>query len=80
MPKRKAPPQQTMIALLTGHWIAQMLFAVVKLGVPDALARKRSLQTRSLRASGRMPDTCAACCVRSRASACSAKTRAGASG
>jgi len=37
--KRKAPPQQTMLALLTGHWIAQMLFAVVKLGVPDALAK-----------------------------------------
>jgi hypothetical protein len=40
MPKRKAPPQQTMIALLTGHWIAQMLFAVAKLGVPDALASR----------------------------------------
>jgi O-methyltransferase/methyltransferase family protein len=29
-----------MVELLTGHWIAQMLFAVVKLGVPDAISRR----------------------------------------
>src|SRR5262245_29472688 len=27
-------------ALLTGHWIAQMLFTVAKLGVPDAIAKR----------------------------------------
>jgi hypothetical protein len=29
-----------MLELLTGHWIAQMLFTVIKLGVPDAVARR----------------------------------------
>ena len=41
MPRpRKAPPQAKMLELLTGHWIAQMLFAVTQLGVPDALGAK----------------------------------------
>ena len=40
-PKRRAPaPEQQMLALLTGHWVSQMLFAVVKLGVPDALGSR----------------------------------------
>src|SRR5262245_5646891 len=34
------PPQQRMLELLTGHWIAQMLFAVAELGVADALGTK----------------------------------------
>jgi len=39
--KPRAPlPQEQMLALLTGHWISQMLFAVAKLGVPDALGTK----------------------------------------
>lgn len=37
---RAAPPQQTMIPLLTGHWIAQMLFTVTRLGVPDVLGKQ----------------------------------------
>ena len=37
---RKPLPQQKMIELLTGHWIAQALFALTKLGVPDALANR----------------------------------------
>ena len=42
-PSRRAPPQETMLELLTGHWIAQMLFTVVQLGVPDAIARRALL-------------------------------------
>jgi hypothetical protein len=39
--KPRAPlPQEQMLALLTGHWLAQMLFAVAKLGVPDVLGTK----------------------------------------
>jgi hypothetical protein len=38
--KRKQTPQEQMLALLTGHWVAQMLFAATKLGVPDALGAK----------------------------------------
>jgi SAM-dependent methyltransferase len=38
--RREPPPQQRMIDLLTGHWLAQMLFAVTRLGVPDALGSK----------------------------------------
>jgi hypothetical protein len=33
-------PQEQMLALLTGHWLAQMLFVVAKLGVPDVLGTK----------------------------------------
>lgn len=41
VPKPRAPlPQEQMLALLTGHWLAQMLFAIAKLGVPDALGTK----------------------------------------
>lgn len=34
------PPHEQMLRLLTGHWVAQMLFALVKLGLPDALGTK----------------------------------------
>jgi hypothetical protein len=37
---RAALPQEQMLALLTGHWLAQMLFAVTKLGVPDVLGAR----------------------------------------
>lgn len=33
-------PHEQMLSLLTGHWLAQMLFALVKLGIPDALGPK----------------------------------------
>jgi predicted transcriptional regulator len=36
----KLPPQARMLELMTGHWVAQMIFAVTKLGVPDALGAK----------------------------------------
>jgi hypothetical protein len=63
-PRPQAPlPQEQMVALLTGHWLAQMLFAVTKLGVPDVLGTK----------------ALAACCERSPAAVCSARTRAAAS-
>lgn len=39
-PRKKPLPQERMAELLTGHWIAQMLFAVAKLGVPDVLGAK----------------------------------------
>jgi len=39
--KPRAPlPQEQMLALVTGHWVSQMLFAVAKLGVPDVLGTK----------------------------------------
>jgi SAM-dependent methyltransferase len=41
-PAKRAPPQEQMLGLLTGFWVSQMLFAVVKLGVPDALGAKAS--------------------------------------
>jgi ribosomal protein S25 len=37
---RSPLPQEQMLTLLTGHWLAQMLFAVTKLGVPDVLGAK----------------------------------------
>ena len=38
---RRAPPiQEQMLGLLIGHWVSQAVFAVVKLGVPDALGGK----------------------------------------
>ena len=41
MPKPRRPlPQQKMLELLTGHWVSQALFAITKLGVPDALGAK----------------------------------------
>jgi hypothetical protein len=33
-------PQEQMVGLLTFHWISHMLYALVKLGVPDALGAK----------------------------------------
>ncbi|MEZ4331824.1 MAG: methyltransferase [Myxococcota bacterium] len=40
-PRRSTPPPHAqMLALLTGHWVAQMLFAFVKLGLPDRLGTK----------------------------------------
>jgi len=36
----KVSPQARMMELMTGHWVAQMVFAVAKLGVPDALGTK----------------------------------------
>jgi hypothetical protein len=33
-PMPKLPPQARMLELMTGHWVAQMIFAVTKLGVP----------------------------------------------
>ena len=41
MPRKRRPlPQETMLSLLTMHWVSQMLFVVAKLGVADALADK----------------------------------------
>jgi hypothetical protein len=41
MPRKRRPlPQETMLSLLTMHWVSQMLFVVAKLGVADALAEK----------------------------------------
>ena len=34
------PPHERMLSLLTGHWVAQMLFTLVKLGIPDLLGTK----------------------------------------
>lgn len=36
----KLTPQARMLELMTGHWVAQMIFAVTQLGVPDALGAK----------------------------------------
>ncbi len=38
--RRPPPPQEVMLGLLTGHWVSQALFALVQLGVPDALGAK----------------------------------------
>jgi hypothetical protein len=38
--KRKVPPQARMLELLTGFWVSQMLFAITRLGVPDALGSR----------------------------------------
>ena len=41
MPRKRRPlPQETMLSLLTMHWVSQMLFVVAKLGVADALSEK----------------------------------------
>ena len=41
MPRKRRPlPHETMLSMLTMHWVSQMLFCVAKLGVADALADK----------------------------------------
>jgi hypothetical protein len=62
-----------MLELLTGHWIAQMLYAVVELGVADAMGTK-ALATDSIAERVGANAARVAWCARSRASACSSKT------
>jgi hypothetical protein len=37
--RRKPSPHDTMLDLITGHWVSQLLFVVAKLGVADTLVR-----------------------------------------
>lgn len=37
--RRRPPAQETMLGLITGYWISQLVFVVAKLGVADVLAK-----------------------------------------
>jgi hypothetical protein len=41
MPKarRRPPAQETMLSMVTGYWVSQLLFVVARLGIADHLAR-----------------------------------------
>lgn len=37
--KRRPPAQETMLSMLTGYWVSQLLFVAARLGVADLLAK-----------------------------------------